>query len=278
MSRSSPPFAACLAAPAGLWQNRRLSFVRTTNQVAGAKAPMETAMINTIIVPTDGSGHANVAGHGDGKRLAQGSALGRVCVSHGQVTGDERAPEGILGSRARDARWLPLSRAEDRGQRCAPMRGNWIEFACLLLTDLTGKNRDSLVELGLLTNCHLLSMAYGISRSCDGCRELSVYEPRELVVPGDPGLVFGLESVYGALGQGELDLREVFCGGVLMFHGGMIDVERIRVNPIVNTREENRAYRCVGDGTLWLPMFLITCRNNGSIGIVSASLRIAAIE
>ncbi len=42
------------------------------------------------------------------------------------------------------------------------MRGNWIEFACLLLTDLDGKTQDSLVELGLLPNCRLLSMAYGI--------------------------------------------------------------------------------------------------------------------
>ena len=29
------------------------------SQMAGAKAPMETAMINTVLVPTDGSGHAN---------------------------------------------------------------------------------------------------------------------------------------------------------------------------------------------------------------------------
>jgi hypothetical protein len=95
-------------------------------------------------------------------------------------------------------------------------------------------------------------------------------EAGELVVPGDPGLVFGLKSVYGALGQGELDLGEVFCGGVLMFHGGMIVVERIRVNPIVNTREENRAYRHAGDGTPWPPMLLITYWNNGNVGIVSA--------
>ena len=36
-------------------------------------------------------------------------------------------------------------------------------------------------------------------------------ETCELVVPGDPGLVFGLESVYGALGEGELDRGGEFC-------------------------------------------------------------------
>ena len=59
------------------------------------------------------------------------------------------------------------------------MRRNWIEFACLVLTDLEGENQDSLVELGLLSNCRLLSLGYGTFRSWDGCRKLSVYEPRE---------------------------------------------------------------------------------------------------
>ena len=41
-------------------------------------------------------------------------------------------------------------------------------------------------------------------------------EAREPVVPGDPGLVFGLESIYGALGEGEFDLGHAFCR---VFHG-----------------------------------------------------------
>ena len=65
------------------------------------------------------------------------------------------------------------------------MRGNWIEFACLLLTVLKGKNQDSLVELGQLSNYRLLSTGYGAFRSFDGCRKLSVYEPRKKVVQNE---------------------------------------------------------------------------------------------
>ena len=32
------------------------------------------------------------------------------------------------------------------------MRGNWIEFACFLLTDLADRTQDGLVELVLLAN------------------------------------------------------------------------------------------------------------------------------
>ena len=89
----------------------------------------------------------------------------------------------------------------DRGQGRAPMRGNWIEFACLLLTDFEGKNQDSLVELGLSLNCHLLSMIYGSFRPCDGCRKLSVYEPRDVVVPDDALAFRGFEGVDRSLGD-----------------------------------------------------------------------------
>lgn len=36
------------------------------------------------------------------------------------------------------------------------MRGNWIEFACFLLTDLEGKNQDSLSSLA----CYLIAIYY----------------------------------------------------------------------------------------------------------------------
>ena len=45
-------------------------------------------------------------------------------------------------------------------------------------------------------------------------------EAGEFVVPGNPGLVVGLERIDGARGQRELDPCDAF-GGV-MFHGGII--------------------------------------------------------
>ena len=54
------------------------------------------------------------------------------------------------------------------------MRRNWIEFACLLLTDLEGKNQDSFVELGLLANYRFLSMGYGSDLSTNPVRSFSI--------------------------------------------------------------------------------------------------------
>lgn len=51
---------------------------------------------------------------------------------------------------------------------------------------LWDENQDSLVELGLLSIYRLSSAGYGTSCSLDGCRRLSVHEPREVVVPSDP--------------------------------------------------------------------------------------------
>ncbi len=57
-------------------------------------------------------------------------------------------------------------------------------------------------------------------------------EAGKLVVPGDPGLVFGLESVYGALGQCELG--NAFCGfygyASANLRGGVRRVEVIQGN------------------------------------------------
>ena len=57
-------------------------------------------------------------------------------------------------------------------------------------------------------------------------------EPGELVVPRDPGLVGGLESVDGTLGDGELGLGDAFSG---LGHGGIGSWRRQSVNTLANT-------------------------------------------
>ena len=57
-------------------------------------------------------------------------------------------------------------------------------------------------------------------------------EAGELVVPRDPGLVGGLESVDGALGDGELGLGDAFSG---LGHGGIGSWGRHSVNTSANT-------------------------------------------
>ena len=111
------------------------------------------------------------------------------------------------------------------------MRGNWIEFACLLLTDLEDKNQGSLFESGLLPNYRLLSTGYGTFRSCDGCRKLFVYEPGEPVVPRYPGPLRRFEGVDHSLGERGTNLLRPFsgvhCQGPIMTPPGSVSQRQV---------------------------------------------------
>jgi len=73
-------------------------------------------------------------------------------------------------------------------------------------------------------------------------------EAGELVVSGDPGLVFGLKSVCGVLGEGELDFGDEFCG---VFHEDILGVDLPRVNPKVCTKERNGVPWRADGGKAW---------------------------
>jgi hypothetical protein len=63
-----------------------------------------------------------------------------------------------------------------------------------------------------------------------------------------------------------------------MFHGVMISVDRLIVNPKVNTRKKLGAQESVGDGGVWHDKLRLIYCKRGIIGGDNAHLSMCAVE